>query len=159
MPEIENRVRSKKRERVYEVAFGLFSSGTDWVSFFREILGADGLVRRTYPTQEALAEFERSETYAEILRMLTRLREKAVSPDGPQEPTRVITVRLPMSVHEALRVEADERHTSVNKLCISKLVQFIENELIPRERWRRSLAARREGHPTHTSDEGAGADL
>ena len=141
---------------MYDAAFGLFSSTPDWVTFFREILGAEGLVRRTFRTPAALAEFERSEAYAEILRMLTRLRERTVGPDVPQEPIRVITVRLPMSLHEALRTEADEHHTSVNKLCISKLVQFIENELIPRERWRRSREARSEGHP---EKEGAGADL
>ena len=133
MPETEIGVGSKKRERVYDAAFGLFSSTPDWVTFFREILGAEGLVRRTFRTPEALAEFERSEAYAEILRMLTRLRERTVGPDVPQEPIRVITVRLPMSLHEALRTEADEHHTSVNKLCISKLLQQIDDELVPAE--------------------------
>ena len=47
------------------------------------------------------------------------------------EPTQVITVRLPKSLHEALRVEADEHHTSMNKLCISKLLQFIDHERVP----------------------------
>ena len=50
-----------------------------------------------------------------------------------EEPTRVITVRLPKSLHEALRVEAHEHQTSMNKLCISKLLQFIDGDKVPTE--------------------------
>jgi len=160
MPETENGIQSaqQEREKVYQVAYRLFSQTPDWVGFFRKILGLNGLVRRTYATPERLAEFERSDTHAEILQMLTRLREWTVSPDDSQEPTRVITVRLPKSLHEALRFEADEHHTSMNKLCISKLLQFIESGLIPRERWRRALDPRPEDHPDN-QQKGAGVDL
>ena len=47
------------------------------------------------------------------------------------EDTRVITVRLPRSMHEALRAEAYTEHTSMNKLCISKLLQKIGSNLVP----------------------------
>ena len=136
MPETEDRVERKTggREEVYQFAYELFCQDPDWVTFFREILGLSGVVRRTYRTPHGLAEFERTETYAEILQMLTRLRERASGTEGPREPTRVITVRLPKSLHETLRVEAHEHCVSMNKLCISKLLQFIENELIPKER-------------------------
>ena len=43
----------------------------------------------------------------------------------------MITVRLPKSLHESLRTEAHEKRTSMNKLCISKLLQMIDTELIP----------------------------
>jgi len=146
---VENGVESDGEvgQRVYQTAHRLFSSSPapDWVTFFRKILGINGVVRRTYPTPKALAEFERSETHCEILEMLTRLRERTPGPEEPQEPTRVITVRLPRSLHEALRTEADEHHTSMNKLCISKLLQFIENGLIPKEQWRRDVSPPREG--------------
>ncbi len=148
MPEIDNGLATKREdeERVLQAAYELFSESPapDWVRFFREILGLNGLVRRTFRTPEELAEFEQTETYAEILHLLTRLRERTVPPEDPKEPTRVITVRLPKSLHEALRVEAHEHQTSMNKLCISKLLQFIDNELIPKERWRRSAESRRE---------------
>ena len=49
------------------------------------------------------------------------------------EPTRVITVRLPKSLHESLRDEAYEHRTSMNKLCISKLLQFIDGQQVPPE--------------------------
>ncbi|MEM1304746.1 MAG: hypothetical protein AAGG46_07605, partial [Planctomycetota bacterium] len=54
--------------------------------------------------------------------------------DAETEPTRVITVRLPKSMHEYLRTEAHDLRTSMNKLCISKLLQVIEQDLIPTER-------------------------
>lgn len=47
--------------------------------------------------------------------------------------TRVITVRLPKSLHEALKTEAYGRKTSMNQLCISKLLQVIDAEMVPTE--------------------------
>lgn len=124
----------EKSQEVYRIAFGRFSQTPDWVTFFREVLGLTGIVRRTFPTRESLRDFEQTEEYTHIQQMLTRLREQAVSSAETSEPTRVITVRLPKSLHDALRVEAHEHHTSMNKLCISKLLQFIDNEMIPAER-------------------------
>ena len=66
--------------------------------------------------------------------MLVKLREKRTSTDPEAEPTRVITVRLPKSMHEYLRTEAHDLRTSMNKLCISKLLQVIGEEMIPNER-------------------------
>ena len=65
--------------------------------------------------------------------MLTRLRKQRPPAKEEAEPTKVITVRLPKSLHEALSVEAHEHHTSMNKLCISKLLQFIDRHMIPAE--------------------------
>jgi predicted HicB family RNase H-like nuclease len=102
----------------------------DWINFFREVLGTDGIVRRMYPTAEELAEFEKTEEYAAIQQMLTKLRER--SGDSSQdEPTRVITVRLPKSLHESLKSEAHLHQTSMNQLCISKLLQLIDKEFVP----------------------------
>lgn len=160
MPKTENGVQSEQqeRERVYQAAYRLFSETPDWVTFFRRILGLNGLVRRTYDTPERLTEFERSDTHARILEMLTKLRERTAGSDDSLEPTKVITVRLPKSVHEALRFEADERHVSMNKLCISKLLQFIENDLIPKARWMRTLEPLPEAYPDQPQ-KGVGVDL
>lgn len=38
-----------------------------------------------------------------------------------QEPVRVITVRLPKSLHERLREAAYQQRTSMNQLCIERL--------------------------------------
>lgn len=134
MSETGSRITAEKRNEVRRVAQHLYAKGPDWVTFFREVFGVTGVIRRTFPSKDLLDEFERSETYSEILQLLTRLREKQITAEDQQEPTRVITVRLPRSLHEALRVEAHEHRTSMNKLCISKLLQFIDHEYVPAER-------------------------
>ena len=121
----------EKQAEVRRFAQRLFQEAPDWVTFYREILGRHGIVRRMYSDLKALAVFEQTETYEEIQRMLTQLRRRGPLAPSEEEPTRVITVRLPKCLHEALRAEAHDRHTSMNKLCISKLLQFIDNDMVP----------------------------
>ena len=123
----------EKLQEVYHLAREKFSTSPDWVTFYREVLGLNGIVRRMFPSRDALAAFELTDEYLQVQQMLTKLRERGTMPPEEQEPTRVITVRLPKSLHEALRFEAHEHHTSMNKLCISKLLQFIDNGMIPAE--------------------------
>jgi predicted HicB family RNase H-like nuclease len=123
---------NEKRQEVYRIADELYRQHPDWVTFFREVLGLDGLVRQVYNSPETLAEFEQSDEYQQIQQMLAKLRERGIeATNNPKEPTRVITVRMPKSLHEALRAEAHGRHTSMNKLCISKLLQVVDDALVP----------------------------
>lgn len=121
----------EKETQVIKVAQELFSQQPDWVTFFREVLGVGGIVRDSFTSPEALAQFEQSEEYNEIQQMVAKLRERGDETANSREPTRVITVRLPASLHESLRAEAHDRHTSMNKLCITKLLQMVESELVP----------------------------
>lgn len=139
-----------KQHEIVEVAESLFAAKPDWVTFYREILGLGGIVRRKYRSLRALSKFEQTDAYRQVQQMLTQLRKLRRTPkeeesqkaeEGPEiqevqevqeeEPTRVITVRIPKSLHDALRLEAFEHRTSLNKLCISKLLQFIDNEMVP----------------------------
>jgi predicted HicB family RNase H-like nuclease len=123
---------SDQRQDVIRAADEIFQQRPSWVTFFREVLGVDGIVRQMYQSPEALTHFEQTDEYQKIQQMLAKLRENdADLPGGPREPTRVITVRLPKSLHESLKSEAHDRHTSMNKLCISKLLQVIDEELVP----------------------------
>ncbi len=119
---------------VLQVADNLYRQDPDWVTFFREVLGIDGIVRRKFPSFEDLTKFEQTDEFDRIQKMLVKLREKRNASDPETEPTRVITVRLPKSMHEYLRTEAHDLRTSMNKLCISKLLQVIGEEMIPNER-------------------------
>jgi len=133
---IDSAASRSKGQRVLEVANHLFQQEPDWVTFFREVLGIEGLIRKAFPTAEEMAEFEQSEESEAIQQMLSKLRERsAPASNGEQdkEPTRVITVRLPKSLHESLRAQAHERRTSMNKLCISKLLQFVDEEMASQE--------------------------
>lgn len=125
---MDNPVMEKQQEAA-RAAHQLFGQDPDWVTFFREIMGVDGIVRRLYPTAAALAEFEQTPEYAEIQQLLAKLR--CGSKPAGKEPTRVITVRLPKSLHETLRAEAHDHRTSINQLCISKLLQVVDGEFIP----------------------------
>ncbi len=118
-----------KPQEVFRTAQTLFHQNPDWVTFFREVLGLNGIVRQMYPSAQALTEFEKTTEYAEIQQMLAKLRVEGPPVPEDKEPTRVITVRLPKSLHEFLQVEAHEKCTSMNQLCISKLVQWLDSDL------------------------------
>jgi predicted HicB family RNase H-like nuclease len=118
-------------ERVRQMANEKFRHEPDWVTFYREVLGVDGLIDQLFPGTEQKSKFQQTDEFAEIQQMLAKLREKNRGQKQPDEPTRVITVRLPQSLHEALRHEAHNHKTSMNKLCISKLLQVIDGELVP----------------------------
>jgi predicted HicB family RNase H-like nuclease len=123
----------QKGQEAFHLANEVYRRNPDWVTFFREVLGVEGVIRKMFPHPQELLQFEQSEQYREIQQMLAQLRDRSKHPNEKNEPTRVITVRLPKSLHEALRHEAHERKTSMNQLCISKLLQIIDNELVPRD--------------------------
>lgn len=118
-------------QEVYRCACELFRLNPDWVTFFREILSTDGVARKWFPSHPEMEEFQQTQEYADIQMMLAQLRKKKDPTGDDQEPTRVITVRLPKSLHESLLTEASQRNTSMNKLCISKLLQVISDEMLP----------------------------
>lgn len=112
-------------QKILQVAKDLYQRRPDWVTFFRETLGVNGAARSVFPAQEDFLKFEQSPAYGEIQSMVASLRTAKVRGGGKDEATRVITVRLPESLHEALKKEADDHRTSMNKLCISKLLQVL----------------------------------
>src|SRR5688572_1305867 len=125
---------TEKYLEILQSARQLYETEPDWVTFFREVMGVDGIVRRTFTRLEDLTAFEKSPEFEQIQKWLVKLREQKNATDTESEPTRVITVRLPKSMHEYLRTEAHDLRTSMNKLCISKLLQVIEQDKIPTER-------------------------
>jgi predicted HicB family RNase H-like nuclease len=134
------RMTGTTENRVLRLATRFFErKNADWVTFYRQVLGPAGIVRRLYPSANSRTAFEQTETYRQVQQMLTDLRKRPPIKDekereklkARQEPTRIITVRIPQSLHEVLLDEAYEYRTSVNKLCISKLMQFIDSEMVP----------------------------
>jgi hypothetical protein len=111
---------------VLEVAERLYAMRPEWVVFFREVLGVDGLVRRAFRTPEALIRFECSPEYGRIREMLDDLRTQQRDLPSERETQRVVTVRMPKSLHESLKAEAEEMKVSVNTLCITKLIKILD---------------------------------
>ena len=113
-------------QAILEVAERLFAAEPDWIVFFREVMGLDGIVRRTFQTPDSLMRFECSAEYARIREMLDSLRQRQQEKTPVREAQRVVTVRMPMSLHETLKAEAQEMNVSINKLCISKLLKLLD---------------------------------
>ena len=132
-PAVHSLPHEDRKVTAQRIANEMFHQQPDWITFFREVLGVDGLLRKLFTSPEDLAAFEKTEEYNEIQLMLAKLRERSGAAADGREPTRVITVRLPKSLHESLRAEAHDRKTSMNQLCISKLLQVIDAELIAAE--------------------------
>ena len=63
--------------------------------------------------------------------MITVLRAGSLPENDPMESLRMITVRLPLSLHKTLCEEAESRGVSVNQLCISRLLCAIADDYIP----------------------------
>jgi len=113
---------------VLQVAERLYAMDPEWVVFFREVLGVDGIVRRTFSEPEALIRFECSPQYARIREMLDSLRARQQDRPAARESQRVVTVRMPRSLHETLKNEAGLLRVSVNTLCISKLMKLLDEQ-------------------------------
>ncbi len=118
---------------VYLAARSLHEQSPSWATFYREVFGVGGLVQRHFPTPEEQDEFRQSDIYFRIHEMLVDLRNRAKDRVGREEPLRVITIRIPRSLHESLREEAYSHRTSMNKLCISKLLQLISRKFVPHD--------------------------
>ena len=154
MMEVAEKPRFEERiEQVRDAVQQRLDIETDWVVFYREVLGVGGMLDELFSTREERVRFEQTEEYAKIQQAVAKLREKSKqAKDICEEATRVITVRLPKSLHEVLRNEAHNHRTSMNQLCISKLLQFIDGDLVPSDvqpsRAERSTRSRTAGRAT-----------
>jgi predicted HicB family RNase H-like nuclease len=120
----------QRREAVTQ-ALKLSRAARDWEIFFKQVMGVDGLIYQLFPTAELRRQFETTSEYVEIQHILAEMRSRPQKRNLPdREKAKMITVRLPESLHTALIQEADELNTSMNKLCISKLLQIIDKELV-----------------------------
>ena len=55
-----------RKHTAQRIANEMFHQQPDWITFFREVLGVDGLLRKLFNSPEELATFEKSPEYAEI---------------------------------------------------------------------------------------------
>ncbi|RLS33334.1 MAG: hypothetical protein DWH79_07430 [Planctomycetota bacterium] len=137
---------SQQATAVLQVAERLHAMSPDWVVFFREVLGVEGIVRRTFRDTADLSHFECSPQYARIREMLDDLRSRQRDRPSSREAQRVVTVRMPRALHETLKAEAEGMRVSINTLCISKLLKMLD------EAERRDLSTIRPGEDADGSD-------
>lgn len=117
--------------QAFSLANDLFGHAPTWICFFREVLAVDGLTHKLFATPEEYAEFMTSSHYDQLQQMLTALRSRDLPESDPNDPQRMITVRLPKSLHESLCAEAEALNISINKLCISRLLQVLDQKMVP----------------------------
>jgi hypothetical protein len=94
-------------------------------------MGGNGLIVELFPGVDDFGRFLRSDQYHQIQMMLTALRSRDLPENDPNDPQRMITVRLPKSLHEAMCEEAGRLNISVNRLCISRMLQLLDPKMIP----------------------------
>lgn len=126
-----------KMDKIVERALEIFKLQPEWTYFFREIFGREGIIIRTFPSPIERETFARTQIYNRLQLLLKDLRgltEPQMKDPEPQ-PTKVVTVRIPACLHAALRTESYEQRTSVNKLCISKLLQCVPHRFIVPDRF------------------------
>ncbi len=108
---------------VFNKARARYEQQPPWETFFAEILGEGGVARQEFGEWADFTQFTATEQYQEIQRMIADLRQGSRKNTGDQA---VVTVRLPKAVHEFLREEAHQRRISLNLLCVTKLLQAIQ---------------------------------
>lgn len=121
---------ASRAAQVYQVAQQLFAAAPTWMAFYREILSNNGVGYQLFPKDE-YRQFEATFEFSEIQKMITVLRAGSLPENDPMESLRMITVRLPLSLHKTLCEEAESRGVSVNQLCISRLLCAIADDYIP----------------------------
>lgn len=127
----------RRGREVLKLAQEVFTKTGNWVVFYRRMLGPEGVVRGLFPDTDELRKFEASREFSELQEMVAALRSQDPSKADAAEPERMITIRLPKSLHDTLKREAESMNLSINKLCISKLLQRVESRYIPIQQGRR----------------------
>ncbi|MBT4691994.1 MAG: toxin-antitoxin system HicB family antitoxin [Planctomycetaceae bacterium] len=123
-------ITPEQRRHAVQRALSMSWETNDWEDFFREIMSMQGLIHQIFPSVAQRREFETTPEYVEIQHMMAEMRGRRKKRRQDREKTRVITVRLPESLHASLQHEAEQLNTSMNKLCISKLLQIIDKQLV-----------------------------
>lgn len=118
-------------QQAFDIANDLFGAAPTWVCFYREMLGGSGMIHEIFTDLGEFGRFLRTEQYHQVQLMLTALRSRDLPENDPNDPQRMITVRLPKSLHEAMCAEAGRLNISVNRLCISRMLQLLDPKMIP----------------------------
>jgi predicted HicB family RNase H-like nuclease len=127
----------EKAIEILKTAGDAFAATGNWVVFYRDVLGANGIAQRTFDTEAKFEQFQKTPQYAELQEMVAALRSQDTSKGDAVELEKMITIRLPESLHKVLTDEAESMNLSINKLCISKLLQPVEGRFVPVQQGRR----------------------
>ena len=128
----------RRAKSARQVATELFETDPkpDWVTFFQEIMGVDGTIRRLFPDPTEIESFHKTPEFQTIQKMLGQLRSQDLDPQHGVEATQMITPRLPKCLHRYLQAEVEELRKSgykisLNGLAIVKLCVPVDVCMLP----------------------------
>ena len=108
------------QRRILREADRLFRQGVSAREFIDEIYGEEGVVERLLPRDGDQVEFEQTDEGRQVRALLAGLIDNQNGNAFPGDHTKVITVRIPATVHRLLKEEAHKRQTSLNKLVVGR---------------------------------------
>ena len=97
---------SHKHEEIKHAVEKLFATKPDWMKFYREVMGLQGLIRRAFPSLGGDGRIRADRDLSRDPSHGGGTAQASPSQRTGAEDTKVITVRIPQSLHEALRIEA-----------------------------------------------------
>lgn len=116
--------------RLSQEAFAMTGS---WNVFYATIFAVGGVIDQMFPSKEQRRHFETTDSFAELLEMLTSIRSQDESKTDAYEPSRMITIRMPRTLHDAIKREAEELELSINNYGLTKLLQPAIRRFTPLE--------------------------
>jgi Arc-like DNA binding dprotein len=123
-PKGEARSLQERAAQFLDIARKAFEGESNWMRFSNAIYGIGGPFSQLFPTQEERKAFEQTPEHAEVERMMSDLMggndDEPLRP-APAEGQARFVLRLPRSMFEALRAEAEAEGVSINMLCVAKL--------------------------------------
>lgn len=134
LPEVPSGLSLEERSaEALRLAQEAFAQTGYWVAFYKAVLAKGGVVDKLFSEPEDLDYFYTTNEFSQIQQILTALRTSDLEKADAIEPLKMLTIRIPRSMQAALMEEAQRNQTSINKLCVSKLLCPIDPALVPQE--------------------------
>jgi predicted HicB family RNase H-like nuclease len=118
--------------QLLDIAREAFGRASDWTEFSNAVYGAGGPFGRLFPTEEERKAFDQTDEHRQIQEMLEKLQggddEEPLAAARPEGQARFV-LRLPRSMFEALKAEAEAEGVSINQLCLAKLATKLRSNL------------------------------
>ena len=113
-------VRAKE---VLKLARRLQSQGKNWVEVQNALYGPGGKCSKLFPTQADRTAYAKTDEFRQITEILNQLPDPPVQNESQslEGASGNLHVRLPRSLHAALRREAEAEKVSLNQLIVAKL--------------------------------------
>ena len=106
-----------------QLAQELQQKGKNWLEAHNALFGIGGKCGQLFPTETERTAFAKTQAHRQMTDILSQLPEPPVQSKTPtlEEASGNLHVRLPRSLHAALRREAEAEGTSLNQLIVAKL--------------------------------------